>query len=71
MTTGDLIESAMAAEQMFHSTSLAPHTATTLRQLGDLGPTTLAIMHGTSYRGDGKAALYDLAAGYEALIAAA
>jgi len=71
VTTDDVVESAMAAEQMFHSTSLAPHTATTLRQLGDLGPTTLAIMHGTSYRGDGKAALYDLAAGYEALIAAA
>jgi flavorubredoxin len=71
VTTDDVVESAMAAEQMFHSTSLAPHTATILRQLGDLGPTTLAIMHGTSYRGDGKAALYDLAAGYEALIAAA
>jgi hypothetical protein len=43
-------------------------TALTLRQLGDLSPTTLATMHGTSFRGDGKAALYDLAAGYEALI---
>ena len=31
-------------------------------------PTTLAIMHGSSFQGDGKQALYDLAASYEALI---
>jgi len=54
---------------MFHATCLAPHAATTLRQLGDLSHTTLAIMHGMSFRGDGKAALYDLASGYETLIA--
>jgi flavorubredoxin len=71
VTTDDVVEPAMAAEQMFHATCLAPHTAKTLRQLGDLSPTTLAIMHGASFRGDGKAALYSLAAGYEALIAAA
>jgi flavorubredoxin len=71
VTPDDVVEPAIAAEQMFHATCLAPHTAPTLRQLGDLSPTTLAIMHGTSFRGDGKAALYDLAAGYEALIAAA
>jgi flavorubredoxin len=68
ITTDDVVEPALAAEQMFHQSSLAPHTAATLRQLGDLSPTTLATMHGTSFRGDGKAALYDLAAGYEALI---
>jgi flavorubredoxin len=71
ITTSDVVEPAMAAEQMFHQSSLAPHTAATLRQLGDLSPTTLATMHGTSFRGDGKAALYDLAAGYEELIAGA
>jgi flavorubredoxin len=71
VTTDDLVEPALAAEQMFHATCLAPHTAGTLRQLGDLSPTTLAIMHGASFRGDGKAALYDLAAGYQELIAAA
>jgi flavorubredoxin len=71
LTTDDLVEPALAAEQMFHATCLAPHTGTTLRQLGDLSPTTLAIMHGASFRGDGKAALYDLAAVYEELIAGA
>jgi flavorubredoxin len=69
VTTDDVVEPAMAAERMFHASSLAPATTRTLRQLGDLQPTTLAIMHGASFRGDGQAALYDLAAGYEALIA--
>ena len=71
LTTNDVVEPALAAEEMFHATCLAPHTANTLRLLGDLSPTTLAIMHGASFRGDGKAALYDLAGGYEALIATA
>jgi flavorubredoxin len=71
VTTDDVVEPALAAERLFHASSLAPNTAGTLRQLGDLSPTTLAIMHGASFRGDGKAALYDLAAVYEDLIAAA
>jgi flavorubredoxin len=71
LTTDDLVEPAMVAEAMFHATCLAPHTAATLRALGDLEPTTLAIMHGSSYRGDGKRALYDLAAGYERLVSGA
>ena len=43
------------------------HTAATLRSLGDLNPTTLALMHGPSFSGDGKRAFYDLAAAYEQL----
>ncbi len=69
LTTDDVIEPAMAAEAMFHASCLAPHTAHTLRGLGDLNPTTLAIMHGSSYQGDGKQALYDLATEYEKFIA--
>ena len=71
VTSDDVIEQAMAAEGMFHATALAPHTAQTLRSLGDLEPTTLAIMHGSSYSGNGREALYDLAVRYEELIAAA
>jgi hypothetical protein len=52
---------------MFHATALAPHTGQTMRALGDLEPSTLAIMHGPSFQGDGKRALYDLAAAYEEL----
>ena len=71
LTTSDVVEPALLAEAMFHATCLAPHTAGTLRALGDLSPTTLAIMHGSSFQGDGKQALYDLAAGYEKLMAEA
>ncbi len=69
LTTNDLVDRAMDAETMFQASSLAPHTATTLRALGDLNPTTLAIMHGSSFQGDGKQALYDLAGSYEKLMA--
>jgi flavorubredoxin len=67
LTTDDVVEPALAAERMFQASCLAPHTAQTLRQLGDVNPTTLAVMHGSSYQGDGQRALYDLAAGYETL----
>jgi flavorubredoxin len=70
MTTDDIVEPALVAERMFHATSLAPHTAKTLQALGDLAPTTLAVMHGASFQGNGKQALYDLAAGYDDLLAA-
>ena len=69
LTTDDVVDPAMAAEAMFHATCIAPHTGDVLRALGDLEPTTLAIMHGPSFQGDGRKALYDLAAGYEALAA--
>ena len=65
LTTGDLVEPAMAAEAMFRSSSMAPDTADVMRRLGDLSPTTLAVMHGSSYQGDGGKALYDLADAYE------
>jgi flavorubredoxin len=71
LTTDDVVEPAMVAEAMFHATCLAPHTADTLRGLGDLAPTTLAIMHGPSFQGDGKQALYDLGGAYDKMIAEA
>ncbi|MGH7847384.1 MAG: MBL fold metallo-hydrolase [Candidatus Binatia bacterium] len=38
-----------------------PYTETTLRRLAALAPRTLAIMHGSSFRGDGRAAIINLA----------
>ena len=38
-----------------------PYTDATLRRLADLEPRTLALMHGTSFRGDGRRAILDLA----------
>jgi flavorubredoxin len=67
LTTEDVVGPALAAEQMFHATCLNPDTGRILRGLGDLEPRTLAIMHGRSFQGDGKRALYDLAAHYEGM----
>jgi flavorubredoxin len=71
ITTDDILEKALAAEAMFHATALAPQTASTLRRLGELAPTTLAIMHGSSFRGDGRRLLHAAAAAYERLVAGA
>ncbi len=71
LATDSIVASAMEAEEMFHSSSLAPQTVDTLRRLGDLSPTTLAVMHGSSFSGDVKQQCYDLAAAYESLLATA
>jgi flavorubredoxin len=65
LTSNDIVERAMDAEAIFRSTSLAPDTARVMRRLGDLEPKVLALMHGSSYDGDGSRALYDLASAYE------
>ena len=38
---------------MFAATCLTPQTVVTMRRLAELAPTTLALMHGPSYAGDG------------------
>ena len=65
VTSDDIVEPAMEAEAMFRATCLAPDTAAVMRRLADLRPATLALMHGSSYTGDGAKALYELAAAYE------
>jgi flavorubredoxin len=70
LTEHDIVGPATAAEEMFQATALAPSTARTLRNLSDLAPRTLALMHGASYRGDCSAALRDLANYYEKRTAA-
>ena len=66
LTEDDIVEPAMEAEAVFRATAMAPDTAAVMRRLGDLAPTTLAVMHGSSYNGDGAKALSDLASAYEA-----
>jgi flavorubredoxin len=66
LTDDDIVEPAMEAEAVFRATAMAPDTAAVMRRLGDLSPTTLALMHGSSYTGDGAKALSDLASAYEA-----
>ena len=71
LTEGDVVGPAVEAERMFQATCLSPSTAPTLRRLAALKPTTLALMHGPSFRGDGEAALLALADWYEAALAEA
>jgi len=56
---------------MFGATCLTPQTAPTIRRLAELHPTTLAIMHGSSYNGDTGKALHALADDYEHRLAQA
>ncbi len=65
LTSGDVVTAAMEAEEIYRSSSLAPDTADVIRRLAELRPTTLAIMHGRSFAGDGEQVLSDLADAYE------
>ena len=65
VTGDDIVGPAMEAEDLFRYSSLSPNTADIMRTLGDLAPLTLGLMHGSSFRGDAKKALYELAAAYE------
>lgn len=66
VTEADILEPAMRAEEMFGATSLSAVTAPTIRELAKLQPRTLALMHGSSFRGDGQAMLNGLADFYAA-----
>lgn len=61
----DIVDQALAAEEMFQTMSVTPATIAGIRRLADLQPKTLAIMHGASLKGDGAAALEGLAEGLE------
>lgn len=64
--TGDnLVDAAIAAEELFHQTSMGPAVPATYRRLADLNPARLAIMHGSSYEGDCAGLLRQLADVYE------
>jgi flavorubredoxin len=70
ITSDDIFETAMQTEDLFQPTCFTPNTAPTIRALADLQPTTLAIMHGSSYAGDCQKALLDLADDCERRMAA-
>jgi flavorubredoxin len=61
ITESDVTAPAIALEAMFHAMSMAPTTCAVLQSLADLQPRTLALMHGSSFRGDGASALRALA----------
>jgi flavorubredoxin len=65
LTTSDIVAPALAAEDLFHQTSLGPAIASSIRKLADLAPRKLAVMHGSSFEGNGEAALRNLAGHYD------
>jgi flavorubredoxin len=65
ITDKDLLEDAIAAEDLFHQTSLGPAVPATYRRLAELNPSRLAIMHGSSFDGDCAALLRSMADVYE------
>jgi hypothetical protein len=71
LTEGDIVGAAVEAEDMFGFSSLAPTMPATIDGLAELAPSTLALMHGSSFTGDGAGALRALADSYRVRIAAA
>jgi flavorubredoxin len=67
MTEEEVTGPAFFAEEVFHATSLSANLVPTLHTLAELEPTTLALMHGPSFRGDGATQLRSLADGYAAI----
>jgi flavorubredoxin len=74
LTEASIVErakEAMAASlsgPMANDVPYTPYTDSTLRKLADLEPRTLALMHGSTYRGHGGQALRDLAGVWKELL---
>jgi flavorubredoxin len=64
LTSDCLIERALGAEDVLHSAPPGPSVPDALDHLAGYAPRTLATMHGTSFEGDGAAALRGLAAAW-------
>ena len=62
LTDGNVLPPAIESEKQFQAMSMTPATSRLLHGLADLRPATLALMHGSSFRGDGAEALRGLAA---------
>jgi flavorubredoxin len=69
VTSDDVVAVANAAEDLFHQTSMGPDLVPTIHRLADLDPMTLAVMHGSSYAGNGAAQLRSLADSYDERLA--
>ena len=65
LTSDDILEPASQAEDLFGYTCLTPNTGAAIRQLAQLNPTTLAVMHGSCFNGDTTKTLLALADNYD------
>jgi len=64
LTEDDIVVPASEAEDVFSHSCLAPATPSTIDRLAELAPRTLALMHGSSFAGDGATMLRSLAESY-------
>ena len=62
LTDGDILGPSEGFRLALDYYAHAPHTETTLERFAREQPTTLAVMHGSAWRGDGAALLRSLAA---------
>lgn len=62
VTSSDVLGPAIGAEQAFRAMTMAPGTAEILEAMAALKPARLAVMHGSSFEGDGAEPLRGLAA---------
>ena len=65
LISGDIVGPAIAGEDLFQYSSLAPGIGSAIRRLASFKPARLALMHGPSFQGDGAAALNALADYYD------
>ena len=70
-TTHDIVQPAIEHDSILGGTALTPVTGPTLKRLGSAAPTTLALMHGPSYKGEARQALEALAAWFDHRLARA
>lgn len=70
LTTNEIVGPAAQAEDLFGGSCLTPDTAPTIRRLAGLSPTTLAVMHGSCFSGNGSEALHALARDFDDRLAA-
>jgi flavorubredoxin len=71
LTESDILGPALALEKVLPFTAVAPDTVSMLRKLAALSPRRLALMHGSSFSGDGRTPLNALANHYEDKLRAA
>lgn len=75
VSDADIVSPARAAMEksrsgpMAHGVPYTPYTDAILHRLARLAPTTLAVMHGSSFSADGAAALRDLSTVFRELLA--
>jgi flavorubredoxin len=68
-TESEIVGPAIATEKAVPYMPVTPLTEPTLRRLAGLAPTTIALMHGPAFKGDGAAALSALADYYRGRLA--